>query len=748
MARPLWVTGFTCFVVLLSAPLLPLNVVLVLAGLGLVFFAIALLVPALRKQRALWAALLAAVAALGVFAGNEMLSYRPLIQLDGRTVYLESRVTWSDGTAVLEVTGGEAPKGSRIAFYPSEGGEVPDLYSTVKGQFTLTAKDTHGLNGLQTKARGVYMMAWCPEYGVQSYIEEPGVPPWTAVFAQMRRRACETLTGSLPGDRGCLASGICFGEDQDLSVEAKAAFRSTGVAHLLAVSGLHMSVIAFAVLGLLRRLYIPQRPAFLLTMAGVLCFMALVGLEVSVVRSGVMLLILLLGSTLRRRPDSLNSMGLALLVLLLSNPYCVYDVSLLLSFGACLGLLCLYPWMRDQVHKWLDPAEVLPAEALPDAEAEKKSLPLWKRGRNKAVDALCVSLSAVLPTMTVSAVFFGNLSLIAPVTNLLTVFPASLLMQMGCLAAVLEPVPFLVPICRVLLMGVGWIAGYLLDVTQWLSRLPFATAALRDGYLLLWLPAALGLLYLGWRLRKGRGLRLAGAVAVIALLCGVNLRNLAMRDVTTVAAAGTDGDAAVLLQRNGRYGAMLSMTNTKTAARLRSLLADYGVTRLDFLVVTEGEANTLVLVPGMFGEYLQDTPLLYPQDDPDFVRLAQSYSNAYPLEEARITFWQEDTLAWRDGWLRLTMGDTRVLLSSGNTDASVLPLEWRNTHLVLYTGAPPAHVGAITAQTGILLCEEEKAAGILKAIPRTAYPVTAVPDYGQAAVVTRGKGDLSWKSWL
>lgn len=749
MARPLWVTGFTCLIALLIAPLLPLNVVLVLAGLGLVLSAVALLIPALRKQRALWTALLAAVAALGVYAGNEIFFYRPLIRMDGQTVYLEARVVEEEAdTVLLEVTGGRAPEGSQIALYASPGTELPKLYSTVAGDFVLTAMDTRGLDHLTMKASGVSMMAWCPEYGVPSYTEIPGEEPWTAVFSKMRRHFYQTLTAYLPGDRGELAAGICLGMDEGLSSEAREAFRITGVAHLLAVSGLHMSVLAFAVLALLRRLHMPERLASLLTMAGVLGFMALVGFEVSVVRSGVMLLVLLLGTAVRRQADSRNSMGFALLLLLLPNPYCAYDVSLLLSFGACLGLLCLYPWMRTQTRKWLEPAAGPPPETLPDAPAAQTRPPLWKRGRNRLVDALCVSLAAILPTMTVSALFFGSLSLIAPITNLLTVFPSTVLTQLGCLAVILEPVPFLLPVCRMLLAGVGWIAGYLLEVTQGLAGLPFASAALRDGYLLLWLPAALGLLYLGWRLKRARGLRIAGVMAVIALLCGVNLRNLSMRNVTTVAAVGTDGDAAVLLQRNRQSGAVLSLEDFDSLDRLRFLLEQYGVARLDFLVVTGGEENSLLQIPDGLSDFLEDTPLFYPESDPAFERLTKLYSHCLPMETARVTFWQGDTLAWRDGWLRLTLGDTRFLLSSGGTDTSQLPAGWRQTHLVVYAGTPPAHVAAVTAQTGILLCEEEKIPFTLKAIPRTAYPVVTVPAYQQAAVVTRGKGDLSWHSWL
>ena len=76
-------------------------------------------------------------------------------------------------------------------------------------------------------------------------------------------------------------------------------------------------------------------------MLGVLCFMAVTCFQASVCRSGVMCLVVLAGDLLSRRADSLNSLGIAVLLLGLENAYAAADIGLLLSFSATLGLILL-----------------------------------------------------------------------------------------------------------------------------------------------------------------------------------------------------------------------------------------------------------------------------------------------------------------------------------------------------------------------------------------------------------------------
>ena len=82
------------------------------------------------------------------------------------------------------------------------------------------------------------------------------------------------------------------------------------------------------------------------SMGFVLFFMGLAGFSPSVTRAGIMMLLYLGGFLLRREPDSLNSLGLAALVILFANPFAAADLGMLLSFSATAGFCCCKSLLR------------------------------------------------------------------------------------------------------------------------------------------------------------------------------------------------------------------------------------------------------------------------------------------------------------------------------------------------------------------------------------------------------------------
>ena len=139
-----------------------------------------------------------------------------------------------------------------------------------------------------------------------------------------------------------------------------AAFRETGLLHLLSVSGLHLVLVGLALYGLLgpllRRMRVPRRPAewtrTVLTLAVMLGYVVVAGSGVPVVRAFVMATVLVVGRTLERRVDTLNGLGLAALMLLLWRPGALFGVGFQLSFAAVAALVACTP----VVTAWLPAA--------------------------------------------------------------------------------------------------------------------------------------------------------------------------------------------------------------------------------------------------------------------------------------------------------------------------------------------------------------------------------------------------------
>lgn len=462
MKRPLWVIGLAYAAGLLVAALAGLNTSLWLGVVCLLLLAGALLFPALRRRAAVTAVLLTGAAAFFAFAGTETLTVRPLAALSGTVQTVTGQVVKiSDRVCSVKAEADGVPKGTVIALSVGRDKAMPALYDRISGEMLLQALPAR--SGL--KADGAQLKGSLTVYGPEGLtMETPAKKPLLAGVAEMRDRFSDSIRRRLPGDEGALVTAMCTGDKTALSPDVKFGFRQAGLSHLLAVSGLHMAILAQAVLGLLRFLRVPRRWAALGAAGVVVPFMLLTGMTPSVVRSGVMCLVLLAGQLLRRRADSRNSLGLALLLLALPNPYVVLDVGLQLSFAATVGLVVLGPWMQDKAFAWLR-----------RGRPEEWEIPGWAR---RPTAALCVSLAAMLPTLPIVAVTFGELSLIAPLSNLAAVFPSTLLVVSGCLAMVLDAVPFLGWAARGLLLAAGLVAKYLLGLTGGVAGWRFATVSM------------------------------------------------------------------------------------------------------------------------------------------------------------------------------------------------------------------------------------------------------------------------------
>ena len=134
------------------------------------------------------------------------------------------------------------------------------------------------------------------------------------------------------------AYAVLFGDKSLLSTDYYSIFKNAGLAHILAVSGLHISFLVALVSFILKKLKVKNKVQFLVIFAVLLFYNIICNFSPSVFRASVMSLCLLLGLVLGERNDSMSNMGLAGVVVLLLQPIYLFDVGFLLSFSSVLGI--------------------------------------------------------------------------------------------------------------------------------------------------------------------------------------------------------------------------------------------------------------------------------------------------------------------------------------------------------------------------------------------------------------------------
>lgn len=226
----------------------------------------------------------------------------------------------------------------------------------------------------------------------------------------MREAWLATLRPYLQGDELAVAAALVLGKKDLLSSDVKSAYADTGAIHVLAVSGLHVGIVAIIFTTLLGGRNARSRKRrwinAILTVVGVWCFALVTGFSPSVQRAAIMFSVLILGNVLRRRASLFNLLSLAAIVMLLWQPRQLFQVGFQLSFLAVAGIGVFARPLGELV-----------------AVTQKFLRAIWS--------ALVVSTSAQLGTLPLSLHYFGRFPLYFLLSGTLVVLSAYVILCLG-----------------------------------------------------------------------------------------------------------------------------------------------------------------------------------------------------------------------------------------------------------------------------------------------------------------------------
>lgn len=387
------------------------------------------------------------------------------------------------------------------------------------------------------------------------------------MLVQLRHQVGRAMDRLLPRREAGLLRAMVLGDSGGVSEEDMSRFRQLGVSHILVVSGLHMTILAGFMQFLLCRFPIRKAVRNALTALVLVLFLALSGFQPSACRGAAMYGVLLLADSTGRRADSLNSLGLAVLLVCLFAPFSGGDLGFALSVLATLGIVVLY----RPVYQVL---------------AGKRLAGLARRLWKPVAASLAVTAAALLGTFPVQLAVFGGLPLLTPLANLLLVFPSTLLLYASFCGAFLSLLPATAPLAAPFVWAAGWLARFLLGAAGFLAQwkgtfLPLTgevALAVVIGLLLLLMAAGL--------VGQDRPLRavLGGCMAVLAVFGGV-FQGWLTQDTVIFAAPAAEESSCVVMIQDGK-AAVLSFGGYRTGA-VAGLLQRYRVTQVEALCLPD-----------------------------------------------------------------------------------------------------------------------------------------------------------------
>ena len=245
-------------------------------------------------------------------------------------------------------------------------------------------------------------------------------------------------TSGLDEQNYAIVAAMTLGDKSMLSKETKDMYSVSGASHVLALSGLHLSII-FGLLTLVFGGRKKQRvTSLLLTILTVWFYVFLTGMSSSVMRSAIMLTVYAFTSLLNRNKMSLNTLALTAIIMLVFNPLSLWDVGFQLSFMAVLAILLLY----QPIESWI-PRRLLNKSVL--------CTKIW--------GTMAVSIAAQMGTAPLVAYYFGRFSTYFLLTNLIAIPLTIVILYVACLLFILLPFPLLQ----------GWVAKALVTISHLLN---------------------------------------------------------------------------------------------------------------------------------------------------------------------------------------------------------------------------------------------------------------------------------------
>lgn len=464
-----------------------------------------------------------------------------------------------------------------------------------------------GISGselLRLKSERTYLELDCEE--IKSVTNENKRGPEYLIY-KIRTKIGNRLDSSLPSGSAAFAKALLTGERSGLGADFRRDMSAIGISHILAVSGMHTSVIASAVAAICERTNTGRRRKSIIISAAAIAFMAVAGFSPSVVRASVMLVLSVVPVFFGRKGDSITALFVSGLLICLFSPETILSCSFLLSFFASLSLVTVASYVTSRTYTGLHSSR---------AGDMKRGFALLR----KLLLSVTASLCASLITIPVLSLYFSETSFVAVLTNLVAVPCATIAVVLALFVLIFSGIP-----------GLSWLTSFLFDAVY--GFLSGFASVISDSFKTsvslsypFFVPILI-LLFTVFLFLRMRGIRSPAALIAPFIACVL----IFAAGVQIYGAANADRNEAVYFADKSSEGFLLC-TGNKTlyidigrggkslpALGLEKAKTSYCETSVDAFMLTHYHADHISTLKKLVPLYRIETVYLpYPETDSDF----------------------------------------------------------------------------------------------------------------------------------
>ena len=390
----------------------------------------------------------------------------------------------------------------------------------------------------------------------------------------------------LPCGAGGIAKAMTIGERYGLDDKTVEHFNYSGVSHLLVISGLHITMWSLGIIKLLERIIKSKKLLVAISLFTLLSYSAITGFGVSVIRAGFLIGLVILSKLFDRDADSLNSIGLATAIILITNPFSAMSASLWLTVLSTIGILVVSKLVKKFLENF----------------CEKKHIRL-SVFVNVVINSISISVSTAICTLPVFIVKLNLLPIGSIVANLLMVDAAMMLMVLTVAGVLLHSLN-VVFFARPIFMLVGLLSEFLTIVAQKIGMADWSTISLSHRYFeyfLVVMICGIGVVLVAKQFNKNiiKHISVILSVVFVLIICYTTSYDY---NNACVEILFTDEKPAIIVKA-GDNNLLVGTPKNKYLSGLKQILNSHNEKTLDYVAVTDTDNGVVSRLLSVYDEF-------------------------------------------------------------------------------------------------------------------------------------------------
>ena len=585
----------------------------------------------------------------------------------------------------------DSPQHTKILVSSSEALRA-DLYDTVKAKVKFYPKIGSDRN--YDIAKGNYLRGSLQVYSdvVVTHNEQK---PLYYYALMLRKSIIEHIYDYFGKDDAAFISALFIGDKTGISYDDSKVFRNAGITHIIVASGFHLAIITGLMSAIIMFIFRCRKNiASLICVPFVLVYMAAAGFTPSILRAGIMMIIYLVGNFIYSQADSLNSLGIAVLIICFLNPYSVCDAGFLLSVSATLGIIIINTQLNEKVYSLLLPKK---------SGKIRNRILLYLKDHSQRIktiiSVITVPVSAIIFTFPVTILLFNFFAPYSLITNVLVYFAATILLWTVFILIIADiSVIFrflklpLIFICTLL-------TRHIIEVASKVSELPYAGIRATGEYVPIVFIIVIGIT-VSYRILKNNRRRKTLTVFIVSSVLLFTIGNTAdiiMKTGSTKLSLIDSGKGiTAVLTKDNETAVLYCGGSYERISNVNTYLEEISADELSYILMTDNTNQSSAFIEDIMSDRKIKTVQVY-NEEKCYERLHRLIGNAdkviysdkkngavrkYSCCGTEISVFKTEKI----NAVGFILNGKHFVMICGSTDCTLLPSDFRECDYLIING--------------------------------------------------------------